>query len=122
MFLTEPQVEQALSQVRVAFPNLVNWEYSNDIEEDYFGFTVWGCLVIQDDTDSLLQRRFYATFDLYENKWRGTLTVGQHSYLWTSADAGDAHLAATESCASLPEAIAALKVEIARLANAFSAV
>ena len=122
MFLTESQVEQALSEVRVAFPKLVDWEYSNEVDHDYFGFTVWGCLIIQDDDDSFSQRRFYATFDLYENKWRGTLTIGQHSYLWTSADVGDAHLAATKPCASLPEAIAALKVEIASLANAFSAV
>lgn len=122
MLLTQLEIEHALRQVRTAFPNLVDWEYSNEADADYFGFTIWGCFVPQEDAESLSARRFYVTFDIYQDQWRGTLTIGQHCYLWTSADVGDAHLVSTEPCASLAEAIAALKVKMADLARAFSAV
>lgn len=122
MLLTQLELEHVLRQVRTAFPNLVDWEYNNEVDADYFGFTIWGRFVPQEDAESLSERRFYVTFDIYQDKWRGTVTIGQHSYLWTSADVGDAHLVSTEPCASLEEAIAALKVKIADVAKAFSAV
>lgn len=122
MLLTESEIEDALRQVKAAFPNLSEWEYSNEIDEEYFGFTAWGCFVLPEDDDSLLQRRYYITFAIDQNQWRGTLTIGQHNYLWTSADVGDAHLLSTEPYANLAEAIAALKVKIADLAKAFSAI
>jgi hypothetical protein len=122
LLLPQSEIDGVLRQVRAAFPNLVEWEYSNEVDAEYFGFTIWGCLVAQEDDESLLKRRFYVTFDIYQDRWRGTLTIGQHSYLWTSADVGDAHLVSTEPCASLDEAIAALKVKIADLAKAFSAI
>ena len=121
MFLTLSELEPVLSQVRTAFPNLVDWEYSNEAESDYFGFTVWGCLVLRDNDDDLLTRRFYVTFDLSEAQWQGALTIGQHNYFWTSADFGDAHLLNTERCSSLEDAIAALKNKITELARALSA-
>ena len=54
--------------------------------------------------------------------WSGHLTIGQHFYFWTSADAGDAHLLDTEECATLEDAIVALTAEIARLCRALSVV
>lgn len=57
----------------------------------------------------------------HQEEWRGSLTIGQHSYLWSSADVGDAHLLSTEPCNSLEDAIAALKAEMIRLFKAFSA-
>ena len=45
---------------------------------------------------------------------------GSTDYFWTSADVGDAHLLDTEECATLEEAIVALKAEIARLCHALS--
>lgn len=101
MLLTQSEIEEVLRQVKAAFPNLGEWEYSNEVDEDYFGFTVWGCFVLPEDDDSLLQRRYYATFDIDQNQWRGMLTIGQHNYLWTSAAVGDAHLLSTEPCANL---------------------
>ncbi len=91
MLLTQLEIEDILRQVRAAFPNLVEWEYSNEVDADYFGFTIWGCFVPREDDESLLKRRFYVTFDIYQDQWRGNLTIGQHCYLWTSADVGDAH-------------------------------
>jgi hypothetical protein len=35
---------------------------------------------------------FFITLDTYEEHWYGHLTIGQHCYLWSSADVGDAHL------------------------------
>lgn len=122
LLLTQLEVEHVLRQVRTSFPNLLDWEYSNEVDSDYFGFTIWGCFVPQEDAESLLKRRFYITFDIDKDQWRGYLTIGQHCYLWTSADVGDAHLVNTEPCASLEEAVAALKVKIADLARAFSIV
>lgn len=64
----------------------------------------------------LMPRRFFITFDKnYENKWQGCLTIGQHSYLWSSADVGDAHLLDTELCETLEEAIVVLKAKMLEL-------
>jgi hypothetical protein len=128
MLLAQLEVERILSQVRAAFPNLSDWKYSNENDGDHFGFTVWGTLVVQTGTESWSQRRFYVTFDIYPEQkegpeqWRGALTIGQHSYPWSSADVGDAHLVNTEPCASLAEAITELKAGITDLARAFSAI
>ena len=127
MLLAHSGIEPVLRQVKAAFPKLSDWEYSNEKDGDYFGFTVWGCLVVPTGAESWEQRRFYVTFDILaeqgqeHERWRGTLTIGQHSYLWSSADVGDAHLVNTEPCASLAEAISALKAGIAALAQSFSA-
>ncbi|MBI1766016.1 MAG: hypothetical protein HYR56_31820 [Acidobacteria bacterium] len=127
MFLAQTEIEPVLNQVKAAFPNLSEWEYSNEKDGDHYGFTVWGCLIVQTGAESWEQRRFYVTFDIFVEpgakpaQWHGTLTVGQHSYMWTSADFGDAHLVNTAPCATLAEAISALKTGIADLASAFSA-
>jgi len=120
LFLPAAEVEPVLDQLRVAFPHLTEWQYCNKSDFDHFGFTVWGCFTMPDHTDSLTSRRFYVTFDLYENQWRGTLSIGMHNYLWSSADMGDAILANTEPCADLTGAVGKLKEKIADLARAFS--
>ena len=117
--LTELEIQQNLEQVKVAFPNLTKWEYNNEKNQEYFGFSIWGQFAV--NSDELMPRLFYVTFDIYDNEWQGHLTVGQPCYLWSSADVGDAHLLETEACASLGEAIASLKVKIASFSQAFSA-
>ncbi|WP_375494613.1 hypothetical protein [uncultured Nostoc sp.] len=118
MLLTEPEIQQVLEQVQAAFPNLTDWEYNNEKNEEYFGFSIWGQLVV--NPEELMPRRFFITLDTYQDKWQGCLTIGQHSYLWSSADAGDAHLVNTEPSETLQEAITTLKAKIAELLAAFS--
>lgn len=57
----------------------------------------------------------------HEDKWQGCLTIGLHSYLWSSADVGDAHLVNTDPCETLEQAVAALKTKISDLFQAFLA-
>jgi hypothetical protein len=116
--LTELEIKKNSEQVKVAFPHLTNWEYNNEKNQEYFGFSIWGQFTV--NPDSLMPSSFYVTFDIYEDRWRGYLTIGLPSYLWSSADVGDAHLLDTERCESLGEAIAALKIKIAELCQAFS--
>lgn len=120
MLLTELEIQQILETAKAAFPNFTDWEYINEVNEEYFGFSMWGQFVL--DPDELMSRRFFITLDTYQEEWRGSLTIGQHSYLWSSADVGDAHLLSTEPCDSLEDAIAALKAEMVRLFKAFSVV
>ncbi|MBN3870332.1 hypothetical protein [Nostoc sp. JL33] len=119
MLLTEPEIQQVLEQVKAAFPNLTDWEYNNEKNDEYFGFSVWGQLVV--NPQELMPRRFFITLDTYEDKWQGCLTIGQPSYLWSSADAGDAHLVDTEPSETLEETISTLKAKIVELLAAFSA-
>ena len=117
MLLTEPEIQQVLEQVKAAFPNLTDWEYNNEKNDEYFGFSVWGHFV--NNPEQLMPRRFFITLDTYESKWQGCLSVGQPSYLWSSADVGDAHLVDTEPSDTLEEAISALKAKIVELFQAF---
>jgi hypothetical protein len=111
MILNEHQIRQSLDTAKAAFPRFGNWQYNNEENPDYCGFALWGELV-QDETESM-PRHFFLTFDTYKKKWRGHLTIGQHQYFWSSADFGDANLLGTDECATLEEAIAALRAEIA---------
>ncbi|MEA5599273.1 hypothetical protein [Rivularia sp. UHCC 0363] len=121
LLLTQAQIEQVLSQVKAAFPFFTDWEYNNEKDAEYFGFSVWGKLVT--NPEELMSRRFFITFDKsHENKWQGCLTIGQHSYLWSSADMGDAHLLDTEPTETLEEAIVALKANMLELFRSFSVV
>ena len=132
MLLTEPEIQQVLEQVKAAFPNLTDWEYNNEKNEEYFGFSIWGQFVINSE-EIIMPRRFFITLDTdHEDKWQGCLTIGQPSYLWSSADAGDAHIVAhivnTEPSETLQEAMpsatsrtnAELKAKIVKLLAAFS--
>ena len=65
-------------------------------------------------------RHFYITFATHAEHWSGHLTIGQHYYWWTSPDVGDAYLLDTEECATLEEAIVALKAEMTHLCRALS--
>jgi len=119
MLLKEPEIKQVLEQVKVAFPNLTDWEYNNEKNDEYFGFSVWGQLVT--NPEELMPRRFFITLDTdHEDQWQGCLTIGLHSYLWSSADVGDAHLVNTEPSETLEEAIIALKAKTTELFQAFS--
>ena len=120
MILTETQIQQAIEQAKAAFPNLTDWQYNNEKNEYYFGFSLWGELVL--DPEQMMPRRFFVTLFTDEDKWTGTLTIGQPCYLWSSADVGDAHLVYTDDYDSLEEAIIALKEEIKKLLTAFSVI
>lgn len=118
MLLTECEVQQAIAQTKAAFPHFTEWEYRNETNGEYFGFSLWGEYVL--NPEDQMPQRFFITLDTYEEHWYGHLTIGQHCYLWSSADVGDAHLVDTESCNTLEEAIAALKRKIAKLCQALS--
>src|SRR5437588_6127063 len=106
MFLPKVEVRRSVELVTKAFPRFGNWEYQNEVDESYAGFTLWGIFVFDNDED---QRRFFVTFGLYDAAWMGHLTIGQHSYYWSSADFGDAHLLDTTACATLEDAVKNLK-------------
>lgn len=118
MLLTQTQIQQVMAQAQTAFPNFTDWQYNNEKNEEYFGFALWGKLILE--PEALRSRCFFITLDTYEAQWRGTLTIGQHSYLWSSADVGDAHLLGSENCDSVDEALRQLKAEILKLFRAFS--
>ena len=118
MLLTELEIKQAIEKARTAFPLLTDWEFNNEENEEYFGFSVWGSFVL--DPEDLMSRRFFITLDTYEESWRGHLTTGQPWYLWSSTDEEDTYLLGTESHESLDEVIAGLKARIAQLFRAFS--
>jgi hypothetical protein len=40
--LTKAEIKQNLEQVNLAFPHLTNWEYNNEKNQEYFGFSIWG--------------------------------------------------------------------------------
>jgi hypothetical protein len=120
MILTEHEVQQALEQAKMAFPNLTNWEYHNEVDGEYFGFSLWAHFVLYPEDP--MPRYFFVTLDTYEKAWHGHLTIGQPSYLWSSADVGDAHLLDTAACKTLGDAVAALKAEMVNLFSAFSAI
>ena len=116
MILTESQIQPAIEEAKAAFPMLNDWQYNNEINDDYFGFSLWGAFVL--DPEEIMSRSYFVTFYTDKDKWSGTVTIGKPSYLWSSADVGDAHLLSTDDCDSLTEAILALKQEIKRLFTA----
>lgn len=121
MLLTESEIQQVLEQVKTAFPHFTNWEYNNEEHEYYLDFSVWGEFVI--NPREIMPRHFFVTFySTQENEWRGSLTIGKHSYYWSSADVGDADLLDTEACKSLEQAIAELKTKMVELFKGFSAI
>jgi len=120
LLLREHEVQKVIEQAKTAFPNFTDWEYNNETHEEYFGFSLWGQFVL--NPEDQMPRRFFITFDTYKENWHGHLTIGQHCYLWSNADVGDAHLLDTESCKTLEDAMASLKVEMGDLFRAFSAI
>lgn len=119
MILTEPEIQTALATAQAAFPTFTDWQYMNDPDNsDYLGgFSMWGVYVA--NPDEMMSERFFITLGAYQETWSGSSTIGQHSYLWSSADFGDAHLVGGGSAETLDGAIAALKQAIADLFQAF---
>ena len=120
MLLTEVEIQEAIEQAKTAFPNFTEWEYNNEVNEEYFGFSLWAKFVLY--PENMMSRNFFITLDTDQEKWRGSLTIGLPSYFWSSADFGDAHLLEADSCDSLEDAITALKVEIQQFFQAFSVI
>lgn len=118
MLLNEAEIGRTVEHVKAAFPRFVDWEHVNETDEEHTGFTLWGEFVPEPDDPT--SPCFFITFDTHETTWSGHLTVGQHCYYWSSADCGDAHLLDTGPCATLEDAITALKQHIADLFNALS--
>lgn len=119
MLLSAQALQQAMTCVQAAFPAFTDWEYTNDPDEHTLGeHTIWGRLVL--DPEEIMPRCFYITFATYQDHWTGYLTIGQHAYMWTSADFGDAYLLQTTACPTLEAALVALQAEIARLFRALS--
>jgi len=59
MLLPETEVQPALEQAQRAFPNFTNWNYINQANGDYFGFTMWGELTIgPDELKAEIERLF----------------------------------------------------------------
>ena len=114
-WLDEVDIPAVLDTVKIHFPHLTDWEYHND-GDDYWGFTVWGEFTLRPDEE--MAPRFFITFGLGPDGWQGDLTVGKPAYFWTSADVGDADLLNAPPCATLEEAIAALKQAMHSLAQA----
>ena len=122
MLLEEHEVQKALEQAKAAFPNFGDWQYLNEKHPDYLGFALWGEFVMEKERQSSQPRRYFITLDTYETYWSGHLSIGLHSYFWSSCDYGDARLLDTMSYETLAEAIAALKAEMAGLFRNFSAI
>ncbi|NEQ63984.1 MAG: hypothetical protein F6K21_00310 [Symploca sp. SIO2D2] len=120
MILTESEIKQVLEKALTAFPNFTDWEYNNEVNQQYFGFSLWGQFVL--DPEEIMSQCFFITLDTYKEKWGSHLTIGQQSYLWSSANVGDAHLLSTKDNDSFDDAITALKAEMLLLCNAFSVV
>jgi hypothetical protein len=116
MLLTTAEIERCMAALKRAFPRFGEWEFNNERNDSYSGFSVWGNLTAAQDDPSAAQ--FFVTFGTEGDKWLGYLTVGKPSYYWSSADAGDADLLATEACTSLEEAIAALRRRFSKFAAA----
>ncbi len=115
MLLSRTEIVQAQKIVQAAFPRLKNWEISNEINDYYMGFCIWG--IFRTDTEIPMSPRFFLTFDVYDGQWEGHLTSGQNSFFWTSADFGDARLLSSGKCMTLNDAIVALKKQIAFLCS-----
>jgi hypothetical protein len=118
VFLTEPEIQRSIERAKAAFPRFSDWEYNNEVNESYGGFALWGGFV--PEPDEPMSSSYFITFDTYDATWRGHLTIGKHCYYWSSADCGDANLVDTDPCATLDDAIMALKKKMANLFAALS--
>lgn len=118
MILSEAEIQHVVAQAQTAFPAFAEWTYHNAKNEDYFGFSLWGSF--RPNPEVLMPHTFFITLATYEQQWTGHFTIGQHAYLWSSADMGDAHLVDSDACDSVEGAIASLKTEIKKLFDALS--
>ncbi len=79
---------------------------------------MWGQFVL--DPEEFIASRFFITLYIYQERWHGSLTIGQYAYLRSSTEEGDSYLINTELRDSLETAIAVLKMEIVKLFTALS--
>jgi hypothetical protein len=42
VLLTEPEIRRVTECVKAAFPRFPDWDYQNEIDESYAGFSLWG--------------------------------------------------------------------------------
>jgi hypothetical protein len=120
MLLPEIQVQEIMEKAKTDFPSFSEWEYNNELDKDYWGFTIWGqyALDLEDDRSVI----YFVTFTLDGGRWSGNLTAGQHAYMWSSTKEGDADLLWTHHCDSFEVAVTQLKKKILTLFQAFSVV
>ena len=118
MLLAESEIQRSLKCVQAAFPRFANWDHNNEINESYSGFSLWGEFV--PEPDEPMPRSFFVTFDTYGATWAGHLSIGKPCYFWSGADCGDAYLVDTRPCATLEDALASLKRQMADLFAALS--
>lgn len=113
VILTAPEIQESLLQAAAAFPRCSRWDYNNEINDAYAGFSLWG--EFSPEAEEPGPRRFFVTFDPHGSTWRGHLSIGKPCYYWSSADLGDAHLAGTNDCETQEGAISSLRREMVDL-------
>jgi hypothetical protein len=118
VLLTESEIQRSLQRVQAAFPRFLHWDYNNEINDSYPGFSLWGEFVPAPNEP--MPQSFFVTFDTDETTWRGHLSIGKPCYFWSSADYGDAYLVDTIPCATLEDAITGLQRRMADLFRALS--
>jgi hypothetical protein len=116
--LTDSEIRRSLKHAKAAFPRFSHWDHSNEVNESYSGFSLWGEFV--PEPNEPMPRSFFVTFDTHEASWAGHLSIGKHCYFWSSADCGDANLVDTSPCATLEDAITRLKRQMADLFKALA--
>lgn len=120
MLLAENQVQEIIEKAKISFPDFTEWEYMNEPDRSYTGFTLWGKFVL--DREEKMPQVFFVTFSIFRERWGGDVTTGQHAYRWSSTNYGDARLLATKYCDSFDIAVAELKNKILTLFQAFSVI
>lgn len=108
--LAEPEIRRSLGCLREAFPHFSGWDYRNDSDESYPGFSVWGKFVAEPGERD--PRRLFVTLVAESATWKGYLTIGQPSDYWSSCDVDDAYLVDTDPCSTLEDTITSLKRRI----------
>lgn len=116
MLLESSEVRRVLKVVKAAFPNYRKWEYNNEVNHEHSGFAVWGELAVE-SCNRHGPRTYFVTFNIFEGKWKGDLSIGLPMYYWSNADFGDADLVDTVRCDSVEEVIENLKAEILEMCN-----
>ena len=113
VMLSNTQIEEALDQAATTFPHFSNWQTGNEDDDLHFGFCLWGRCSF--DENKFHPRHFFITLEHGEDGWRGHWTIGQHAYLWTSADFGDAYLVSTEALPTVDETLQSLREKLSTL-------
>ncbi|MCP5124877.1 MAG: hypothetical protein H6973_04350 [Gammaproteobacteria bacterium] len=113
-----PVIQDVLNVMKAHFPRLSDWDYHEQADPDYRGLTVWGAYA--PDPDALTGPCYFVTVTQVQGAWRDDFTVGKPACCWSSANVGDAQLLDTPECATLEEAITALKQAIRQFVDVFA--